>query len=171
MTLCAVRFDSPEAAPLLADADADADAYNLSLYGHADQSSIDPREFTPARRGLFIIALLHGHPVGCGGIRESEPPAPAGSAEVKRMFVIERGRRRGTARTILAALEHEARQLGYQQIILDVGSKQSAAHQLYEHQGYTRIPGFTIYRAKPGNRAYGKMLWPWDGLRGAATRR
>lgn len=147
-------FDAPEAAPLLAG----ADAYNSSLYGHADASPIDPAEFTPEKRGIFLLAVQDGHIVGCGGIRQAEPPAPNGAAEVKRMYVADGARRRGIAQQILTALENEARRFGYQQIILDVGGKQSAAHALYEKQGYHRIPGFTIYREKPGNRAYGKSL-------------
>ncbi len=150
----AVRFDSAEAAALLAG----ADAYNAALYGHADESRIDPDEFTAQRRGLFLVAFTAERPIGCGGIRESEPPAPAGAAEVKRMFVVDKARGTGVARAILQALEAGACRLGYQDIVLDVGSKQIAAHRFYEKQGYHRIPGFTIYKDKPGNRAYGKTL-------------
>lgn len=152
--LRAVPFDASLAAPLLAG----ADVYNDSLYGHADQSPIDPAEFTAGRRGAFLIAIRDGQHVGCAGIRASRPPAPAGSAEVKRMFVTETARRLGVAATILSALEARARQFGYRQVVLDVGGKQPAAHAFYEKQGYARITGFTIYRCKPGNRAYGKRL-------------
>lgn len=148
------RFDSPNAASLLAG----ADSYNELLYGHADESPIDPDEFEPARGGAFVVAYLDGEPVACGGFRRAEPPAPEGTAEVKRMFVADEARGRGLGRLVLNVLEDAARRRGYPEIVLDVGRKQHAAHALYESNGYRRIPGFTVYRDKPGNRAYAKRL-------------
>lgn len=148
------RFDSSNAASLLAG----ADSYNELLYGHADESPIDPDEFAPARGGAFFVAYLDGKPVACGGFRRAEPPAPEGTAEVKRMFVAEVARGRGLGRLVLNTLEDAARHQGYPEMVLDVGRKQHAAHALYEGNGYRRIPGFTIYRDKPGNRAYAKRL-------------
>ena len=148
------RFDSPDATRLRAA----ADQYNEELYGHADQSPIDPEEFQPARGGVFLVAYQHDRPVACGGFRRAEPPAPPGAAEIKRMFVAEDARGQGIGRMVLNALEAAARRQGYAQVVLDVGRKQGVAHGLYESNGYRRIPGFTIYRDSPGNRAYGKPL-------------
>lgn len=72
------------------------------------------------------------------------------------MYVAAECRRCGFGRAILAHLEDSARSDGYARIIIDVGSKQPAAHALYEAAGYHRIPGFSIYRDSPGNRAYAK---------------
>jgi GNAT superfamily N-acetyltransferase len=148
------RLDSIEAVDLLAG----ADAYNSRLYGHRDQSPIDAAEFTPDQGGTFLVAFSQGVPVACGGLRRAEPPAPANSAEIKRIFVDEHARGQGLARSLLAGLEDSARIFGYSAVVLDVGGKQHAAHGLYESCGYRRIPGFTIYRGKPGNRAYAKNL-------------
>ncbi|MBN1174102.1 MAG: GNAT family N-acetyltransferase [Micromonosporaceae bacterium] len=147
-------FTSPAARTLIAQ----ADLFNESLYGHADQSPIDPHQFDVEAGGQFIVAYLDNEPVGCGGLRKAESPAPTDAGEIKRMFVVEHARRRGLARRILAALEEAARGYGYSQVVLDTGSKQDAAHCLYESAGYHRIPGFTIYRDRPGNRAYAKSL-------------
>jgi GNAT superfamily N-acetyltransferase len=149
-----VPFSEPRARILLAQ----ADAYNASLYGHADQSSIDPDEFDPKNRGTFLIAYIGDEPVACGGLRAAEAPAPAGACEVKRMFVTETARRRGIGRLILQTLEEAGREFGYPQVVLDVGRKQHNAHAMYESCGYHQIPGFTIYRDIPGNRAYAKNL-------------
>jgi GNAT superfamily N-acetyltransferase len=154
LRLSSEAFTSPVAATLLAA----ADAFNASLYGNADESPLDARQFDPEARGLFVVAFLDGEPVGCGGYRRAEPPAPDNAAEAKRMYVAQPARRAGVGRRVLAALEDAARANGYRQLVLDVGAKQPDAHQFYEAAGYHRIAGFTIYRNKPGNRAYAKTL-------------
>jgi GNAT superfamily N-acetyltransferase len=149
-----VPFGSPDARHLLGL----ADEYNTLLYGHADESPLDPEEFAPESGGLFLIAYRDHLPIAGGGFRRSQPPAPDGVAEVKRMYVVEHERRQGLARRILSALEDLAKGYGYPMVILDTGRKQDAAHRLYESCGYHQIPGFTIYRDVPGNRAYAKDL-------------
>ncbi|MDQ1296010.1 MAG: hypothetical protein QG608_3897 [Actinomycetota bacterium] len=149
-----VPFDCLDARHLLAL----ADEYNTLLYGHADESPLDPEEFAPESGGLFLIVYRGPRPIACGGFRLSHPPAPEGVAEVKRLYVVEDERRRGTARRILSALEDLAKGYGYPTVILDTGRKQNAAHRLYESCGYHQIPGFTVYRDVPGNRAYAKTL-------------
>jgi len=161
-----VRFDDEDAAGLLAD----ADAYNESLYGHADQSPLDPAEFTDDAGGAFLVACRDGRPVGCGGLRRPHPPAPPGSAEIKRLFVVVSARRHGLAARILRALEDTAQVHGYHDVILDVGGRQATAHAFYESQGYERVPGFSMYRDVPGNRAYGKRVKAADGAPAAARR-
>lgn len=135
-----------------------ANRTNTALYGHADQSPMDRDEFSPHRRGRFIVAYLNGTAIGCGGYRTHHDDASGATAEIKRMYVEPEARRHGVARAILARLEAQARSHGYHAIILDTGSKQHEAHNLYESCGYTRTPGFGIYRDKPGNRAYGKTF-------------
>jgi hypothetical protein len=108
--------------------------------------------------GVFLIVYRNGLPVACGGLRRAHPPAPQDAGEIKRMFVVEAARRQGMGRLLLAALEDAARLYGYPQVILDTGHKQQAAHALYEDCGYHPIPGFTIYRDVPGNRAYAKDI-------------
>lgn len=150
----AEQFTSPAATALISA----ADAFNESLYGHPDQTPLDPTQFDPDRGGLFVVAYLDAQPVACGGFRRAEPPAADDAAEVKRMFVVESARRDGVGRQLLATLEGAARACGYHQVVLDVGAKQATAHQFYEAAGYHRIPGFSIYRDRPGNRAYAKIL-------------
>lgn len=139
-----------------------ADAYNAHLYGHPDQTPIQPDEFDPAQGGLFLVAYRDGVPAGCGGYRRATDTNHTHhtnhTAEFKRLYVQPTARRHGIARALLTQLEEHARKAGYNRAILDVGSKQHAAHTLYETSGYHRIPGFSIYRDRPGNRAYAKDL-------------
>ncbi len=87
----------------------------------------------------FVVARLDEAPAGCGALRPFET---ADSVEIKRMFVREAYRRQGISRQILTFLEETARQLGYQKIVLETGTKQPEAIQLYQQSGYDRIPNF-----------------------------
>ena len=148
-------FDSP-AAVAMTEA---ANSTNQALYGHPDQSLLAPEEFSRQRRGRFLVAYLDGTPVGCGGYRRHHDDETEATAEIKRMYVDPRVRRQGVARALLFRLERDAWADGYGAIILDTGSKQHAAHALYEASGYRRTASFGIYRDKPGNRAYLKELF------------
>lgn len=147
-------YDSPAASLLIAK----AHAVNEALYGHPDETPVDPEEFLPECGGIFLVGYLDGVPVACGGYRRHEDDLQGKVAEIKRMYVEPDYRRRGLARRLLAALEDAARTAGYTRVILDTGSKQPEAHRLYESCSYHRIPGFSIYRDRPGNRAYAKDL-------------
>lgn len=137
---------------------ADADAFNADTYGHADATPMSSCEFDESEGGLFVVAYRDGVPAGCGGYRRHLAEPSGLTAELKRLFVRPSARRSGLARAILGEMERRAFHAGYTRAILDVGSKQPAAHALYESCGYSRIPGFSIYRDRPGNRAYGKDL-------------
>ncbi|MFX0573072.1 GNAT family N-acetyltransferase [Nocardia nepalensis] len=150
------QYDSPNATAMIAK----ALAVNEELYGHPDQTPVAPEEFTPQEGGTFVVAYLNGAPIGCGGYRRHVEDENGTTAEIKRMYVEPHVRRRGVAQQLLARLEDDARSAGYRAAILDTGSKQAASHALYEKCGYERTAGFSIYRDKPGNRAYWKALLP-----------
>ena len=63
-------------------------------------------------------------------------------AEIKRMFVRPASRSRGVARALLAALEDEARRLGYSAARLDTGPKQMHGLALYRSAGYVDVPAY-----------------------------
>jgi GNAT superfamily N-acetyltransferase len=147
-------FGSPVAQQLAAA----ANAVNIARYGSPDKTPIRVEEFDPARGGGFLVCYFDDRPVGCVGFRRAEEPAPAGTAELKRMYVDESLRRRGLGRRLLAALEDAAREQGYTRLILDTGAQQPEAIALYEYAGFKPIPSYSIYRDSPHNRAFGKAL-------------
>jgi GNAT superfamily N-acetyltransferase len=122
-------------------------------YGGPDSTPVDPTEFAPPR-GRFVVGYLDGEPVAMGGIRTIGP----GVAEVKRMYVATRMRRRGLSRIVLDRLEELARKDGAVRIVLETGLAQPEAMQLYETSGYERIDGFGHYRDADGAVSYGKSL-------------
>lgn len=107
--------------------------------------------------GTFLVGYLDGVPSGCGAIRPA-PTGEAGVAEVKRMYVAPEARGKGISRAVLAALEVEARALGYGRLVLETGTRQLEAMSLYETSGYTSIPNYGAYRASALSRCYEKSL-------------
>ncbi|GAA1036503.1 hypothetical protein GCM10009557_47400 [Virgisporangium ochraceum] len=82
--------------------------------------------------GDFLVAERDGHLVGMGGIR----PTGAGTAEVRRLRVHPAVRRQGIGRSLLAALEQRARDLGLHRMALDTADNQPEAVAFYRALGY-----------------------------------
>ncbi len=92
-----------------------------------------------------VIARLDGRPVGCATLRAARDGYPAGSGEVKKVFVDESTRGAGAARALLAALEDDARRHGLTSLVLQTGTRQPEAVGLYVSLGYRPIPPFGAY--------------------------
>lgn len=106
---------------------------------------LDSDEVLPGR-GAFVIARTEQRlPVGCGAIRRMD----AGTAEIKRMYVIPKHRSMGAGRAILEKLEHVALELGVTRIVLESGVRQPEAIALYEHSGFVKVPLFGEYVGSP----------------------
>jgi DNA-binding MarR family transcriptional regulator len=91
-----------------------------------------------APHGLFLVARLHGEPVGCAGLK-LPPDAPA---EIKRMWVAPHARGLGLGRRFLAELEARAAQHGYDVLRLDTNKALSAAIGLYHSCGFQEVAAF-----------------------------
>lgn len=105
-------------------------------------------------RLAFLVARADGEAIGCGAVRELEP----GVGEVKRMFVQPAWRRRGVARQLLAALEVQARKLGYVALRLETALGQPEAIGLYRSAGYVDIPPFGEYIGNAASVCFEKRL-------------
>ena len=124
-------------------------------YGGPDDTPVAGVEFDPPDGG-FLVAYVDGQPVGCGAWRSHARSAEV--AEVKRVFVQASARKQGLARTIMAAIEDDARAHGRKRIILETGLGQPEAIALYQALGYERIPNFGYYKNEPGARCFAKSL-------------
>jgi GNAT superfamily N-acetyltransferase len=152
----------PYADPQVQELVAAVQAEYVVRYGGPDEAAVDDGEFEPPR-GLFLIGLAGGEPVAMGGWRrldraDGEDADHAGVAEIKRMFVLDRGRRRGLARRILAELERTAAGAGVRRLVLNTGVHQPEAIALYESSGYRSVPDFGHYAGYPNALFYGKSL-------------
>jgi DNA-binding MarR family transcriptional regulator/GNAT superfamily N-acetyltransferase len=88
--------------------------------------------------GVFLVATLHGEPVGCGGLKlhRAEP------AEVKRMWVAPSVRGLGVGRRLLTELERRAAEAGHGSVRLDTNGALTEAIAMYRNAGYHEIPAF-----------------------------
>jgi putative acetyltransferase len=96
-------------------------------------------------RGAFLVAYLDGAPVGCGAVRLLD----AETGELKRMYVSPDVRGKGVGRRLVAALEDEARALGARRLVLETGTRQTAALALYRATGFDPIPLYGEYEQSP----------------------
>jgi DNA-binding MarR family transcriptional regulator/GNAT superfamily N-acetyltransferase len=88
--------------------------------------------------GLFLLATLHGEPVGCGALK-FHPGAPA---ELKRMWVDPSVRGMGLGRRLLTELEAQAAAHGVRTLRLETNRVLSEAISLYRTAGYREVAAF-----------------------------
>ena len=93
---------------------------------------------------LFFLAFVNNEPAGCGGVAFYD-----GLAELKRMYVRPHLRRHGVAQSIIARLEHEARQRNVPRLVLETGDAQLPALRFYKAAGFTPCPPFGPYASMP----------------------
>lgn len=104
--------------------------------------------------GVFLIVSGADGELACGGVRRHDD----GVGEIKRMYVRTTARGKGAGRALLAALEAEARQLGYHALVLETGLRQPEAIALYESAAYEVIPNYGFYKDSDLSRCYRKEL-------------
>lgn len=97
-------------------------------------------------RGTRLLLVARDEAGVVGSIQLDLPSKPNARhrAEVQKLLVHTRARRRGLARALLTALEHRALQAGRTLLVLDT-RQGDAAEQFYLRQGYTvagTIPGY-----------------------------
>ncbi|MEU6330859.1 GNAT family N-acetyltransferase [Streptomyces sp. NPDC047049] len=158
MEIRPVRYDHPDAVTL----DALVQQEYARRYGDdGDITPLAPEMFTPPR-GTYLIAYDGTRPLATGGWRLQEDAAEGyetGDAEIKRMFVLQEARGQGLARRILAALEADARAAGRSRMVLETGTKQPEALELYASSGYVMAKKkFGLYRTYKDSRCMTKSL-------------
>ena len=101
----------------------------------------EPDEMRPPA-GLFLVAMLHGEPVGCGALKfhRDEP------TELKRMWVASSVRGLGVGRRLLEELELRAVELGSSTIRLETNRTLEEAIALYRSAGYREVAAFNDER-------------------------
>ena len=101
------------------------------------RSLISDDEMTPPG-GLFLVASLHGEPVGCGGVRFHDG-APA---YIKRMWVSPAVRGLGLGRRLLAELEGRAVARHASAVQLETNRTLGEAIAMYRSAGYQEVAPF-----------------------------
>lgn len=124
------------------------------LDGRGDIGPVRDASMFEPPDGVFLVGRDAGRAVGCGGIARFDGTR----AELKRMYVLPEARGRGFGRKLLAALEDEARTLGYTGIVLETAVQLMPAVRLYETAGYEPIPCYGPYAGRSISRCYAKRL-------------
>jgi putative acetyltransferase len=145
-------FDSPDVQALVV-------AQQEEMRGlYAGEADIGPareaRMFEPPDGAFLVSRDEAGRAVGCGGICRFD----ATRVELKRMYVVPPARGTGLGRSLLEALEAEARRFGYSGIVLETGNRQPEALGLYVSAGYGPIPCYGAYAGRALSRCFEKRL-------------
>lgn len=154
-----MRYDHPDVRKL----DAEVQLEYARRYGsEGDVTPLDPQMFEPPH-GVFLLAYDdEGRPVATGawrGHQRSDEGYEDGDAEIKRMYVVPEARGRGLARRVLALLEEDARRAGRVRMVLETGTAQPEAIELYQSSGYVPAPRkFGVYRFEEASRCFIKAL-------------
>jgi DNA-binding MarR family transcriptional regulator/N-acetylglutamate synthase-like GNAT family acetyltransferase len=106
-------------------------------FDDAISNAATPEQMRPPV-GLFLVASLHGEPIGCGALK-FHAHAPA---ELKRMWVAPSARGLGLGRRLLVELEGLARDHGVRRLRLETNRSLAEAIALYRSSGYVEIPAF-----------------------------
>jgi GNAT superfamily N-acetyltransferase len=144
-------FES-EAARELAGA---LEAELLATYdGDPGSGGLPPASAFEPPGGAYLVGRLGGEAVACGGVARYDEA----TAEIRRMYVVPAARGRGLSRLVLAALEDEARTLGYSHVRLETGKLQVEAIGLYVSTGFQPIPRYGPFANDPKSVCFEKRL-------------
>lgn len=151
MDLRRERFDSP-AARELAEA---LEAELLATYdGVPGSGGLPAASIFEPPEGAFLVGRVDGNAVACGGVARYDET----TAEIRRMYVRPGARRQGLSRRVLAALEDEARALGYSFVRLETGNLQTEAIGLYASAGYGPIERYGPFVSDERSLCFEKRL-------------
>lgn len=89
-----------------------------------------------------VVFYENDKPVACGAFKFYENK----TVEIKRMYVLPEQRGKGIAHQILTELEKWAKELEYNNCILETGIKQVEAIGLYQKAGYTIVSNYGQYQ-------------------------
>ncbi|MCF0056809.1 GNAT family N-acetyltransferase [Dyadobacter sp. CY356] len=88
-----------------------------------------------------VIAYENDEAVGCGCFKIFNDK----TVEIKRMFIKENHRGNGIASALLAELEKWAKEVGYEEAVLETGKGQPNAISLYKKYGYQITENYNQY--------------------------
>ena len=131
----------PPRAPGVEDLLRQGDEFAFSLYPPESCYLLDVASLERPEITVFVGRDTDGRALGMAAIVDRGD----GTAELKRLFVVDGARGLGLAASILDSLESDAARRGIHRLELETGPLQHAAIALYVKLGYERIPNFGQY--------------------------
>lgn len=118
----------------------------LDFQNFANEVTSLPGKYAQENRGALYIAYLKDPsrsaavdvPIGCVGLRAFSAP----SAELKRLYLAPEARGRGVGRMLVDVAIGRARELGYDEILLDTLGSMTAARGLYVQCGFVEVESY-----------------------------
>ena len=117
---------------------------DLSFQDFAHELDTLEQQYGPPR-GAMLLAMDGVEVLGCVGLRAIDES----TGEVKRLYVVPRGRGREIGRALATAVIDTGRELGYVRLRLDTLPTMDAARALYASLGFRAIPSYR-YNPVPG---------------------
>ena len=102
----------------------------------------------------FVIIQKEEAYIACGAFKEFSTT----DVEIKRMYVKPEARGNKLAVKVLEALELWAKELAYENAVLETGKRQLAAIQLYKNCGYKLRPNYGQYIGMNNSLCFTKSL-------------
>tara|TARA_B100000795_G_scaffold72836_1_gene51470 strand:+ start:1279 stop:1731 length:453 start_codon:yes stop_codon:yes gene_type:complete len=102
----------------------------------------------------IVVIYFNEIAVGCGAIKKYDDI----TVEVKRMFVCLEKRGSGVAQKMLQELEIWAKELGYQECILETGIRQVEAVRFYKKCNYKIITNYGQYKNMENSICFKKYI-------------
>jgi GNAT superfamily N-acetyltransferase len=125
----------------------------LALFtGDGGQSRFSIHDVALERSRFVLARSASGMPLGCGAFR----PLGEHIAEIKRLYA--RAGADGAGSAILARLEKDAGELGYQALWLGTHTNNRRAIEFYEKHGFHRIEPYGPYVSKTDSCCFEKRL-------------
>ena len=111
---------------------------DLCFQGFADELAQLPGEYC-APYGALLLAFIDGQPAGCCAFRPLLDSDHGNACEMKRLFVRRAFRGFGVGRLLVDEILLQARQAGYDRMLLDTLSDMEAARALYAEAGFEEV--------------------------------
>ena len=114
--------------------------FDLCFQGFEEELATLPGAYAPPQGRLLLAVGPHGY-LGCVALRQ-RPVIEEFVCEMKRLYVRPEGRRTGVGRALAKSIISEARQIGYQRIVLDTLATMTPAMTLYRSLGFVETPAY-----------------------------
>ena len=111
---------------------------DLSFQRYADELEHLPGKYARPEGRLYLALSDTDEPLDCGALRD----LGQGRCEMKRLYVRPGCRGGGIGAALIALLLEDARQEGYQEMVLDTLSFMKSARSLYHRMGFEAIPPY-----------------------------
>jgi len=101
-----------------------------------------------------IVTYKNDEAIACGAIKENN----SNSVEIKRMYTLAEHRGKGIASILLGELEKWATELSFEKCILETGTRQTEAIELYKKNRYQPISNYGQYAGIENSLCFEKKI-------------